>query len=315
VRIQREVCGRMMKNFAILLCICQGVFGSMEFTSPVLAWSNMEYFAGQNLQVNDIVSTNLFSKGSRYIKEEKKPEVVFVFAEPELRTEHLSLLTQSHEINPNGGSLGNIKALMESFSTSSISLPYISSQDGYVASSFVNNIAQRYKSPILIATNKVAAPAGIREFSETMTQAELLNKITSGNWEVLNNGITEVVYVTFDSPAVHEDGASQLASYKADDEFVMKVHNALKSHSVSYVAAFTSQKTHSTSIEAHFQSRMTRPTAFQAVKPGGSIYWPPIVNEVILLMAPLILILVIGICCTSQIQSAYKFETPERKKQ
>jgi len=304
----------MFQRLAIVLFIVQGVFGS-QLTSPLLAWSNTEFFAGRNVQVNDIASASLFNKGSKFTRD-VQPEIIFIFAEPQLRTEHLSILTQSHTVNPNGGALGHIKALMESYSTSSLSAPYISSQDGYVASSFVNNLAYRFKTDVIVAANG-GSPAGVRNTADTITLARLMERLTTGNWDALNNGITEVVYVIFDSPPVEQDGTSVLASYKADDEFVMKVHNALKAHSVSYVAAFTSQKTFSGSMEAHLhRSRMTKATAsFEAVKPGGSIYWPPIINEVILLMAPLILILVIGICCTSQIQSAYKFETPERKKQ
>eukprot|EP01119_Soliformovum_irregulare_P021175 TRINITY_DN69_c0_g1_i1.p1 TRINITY_DN69_c0_g1~~TRINITY_DN69_c0_g1_i1.p1 ORF type:complete len:313 (-),score=80.49 TRINITY_DN69_c0_g1_i1:156-1034(-) len=292
-----------MKGLITFLCICQTVFGS-QLTSPVLAWSNINYFTGRNLQINEIVSTNLFNRGSRYVDDEKKPEVIFIFAEPELRTEQLSLLTHSHSVNPNGGALGNLKALIESYSTSSITLPYTSSDNGKIASTIVDNIVNKYETSSITV-------------SDQESRNKMLKDITYGQWDILKNGKTEVVYVTFQSPSVHGDGASVIENYKADDEFIMQVHNALKSQSVPYAAAFTSQQT---GLEKHLQSQRALNAArasviYADVKEDGSIYWPSIVNEVILLMAPLLLILVIGICCTAQIQSAYKYEVPDKKKQ
>jgi len=273
-------------------------------TSPVLMWSNTNVFTGQNTQEVKIVSAEqvynaLTSKSSllsKYFTESaSSSELTILFTEPKLSSEQFSLLAHAHEVNPNGGALSNLKNFVEK-SKSSLVLPYVAS----------NLIGKQLAAHI---------ETKIKGTSYTFTVEELQKKLSQGNWEALNNGVTDLVVVEFSSPAVVSmlDDSSVHANYAADDASIASLIALLKD--TSYTAIFTSNGADSqvldsiTVSERQGRSEMAqfRDTYNQDHDLLYTTNWPVGVVEGLLVMSPFIGILFVGICCTMQIQSDLKF--------
>jgi len=323
-----------MRSLFILLGLCCAIFAQDTvqhvFTSPVFAWSNTGFFRGRNLKVNDLVSTEDVSNGLQRMKgskleaimnsETNNPEVIVVFAEPELRTEQVTVLTHARASQPDGGALGNLKGLIESYSSSSVSIPYAYSEDGSIASSIVNNLLTQYpNADLIVARDSRESPSFVRAASSVLTLAQLMDNFKSGKaLSPLSDGVTDVIYVSFASPAVSGADNLVLSSYKTDDSYMMNFHEALKASNVPFVAAFTAERA-TDNIQLNFpvsHPQIARfEMQFRQEDNGGSRFWPPEVIEGLILMIPFLIILIIGICCTCNIQSALKFEADRPRRQ
>jgi len=261
---------------------------SVVGTTPVLMWSNYNSFTGQNIQETNVVSVSEISAAlrsessslSNYFNKGVTPEVVFVFVEAQLSTEQMSMLSNAHGIKPNGGAFSNIKGFVEN-SESSLVLPYVTSS--LVGKELVQSLASM---------------GSVHTFNGQPDQAQISN--------LLNNGNLDIVLVHFNS-------FSLIANNYAADDAAVASWIAL-ANGARYMAIFTANGAESkvldtnTIIDRHERAVVFRDTYAQN---GDLLYttnWPVGVVEAIFVMAPFIVILFIGVCCTMQIQSDLKFD-------
>jgi len=133
-----------------------------------------------------------------------------------------------------------------------------------------------------------------------MTLQELESASKSSNWEILNNGVTDVIVVYFNS--------AKDADLEVDDSFVGRIDSSLRT--TSYVALFTGNLGQSPILSnlpethekmAHFERRFTQPGS-------DNTEWPEDVIAALFISAFLLFIAYLGICCTFNIQSSLKFD-------
>jgi len=284
------------------------------FTSPLFMWSNTEYFVGRNVHVDGYLSseevshflTKQESKIQKYLNEKRiEPEVIFVFVEPELRTEQFPMLANSHSSHPNGGAFGKLKGTMESYSTSSISIPYTHVGDSNtIASSIISklkrNLAEGAK--ILLAKDTDSNILGSIESEIERVSLDQL-KSASNKWDLLSNGKTDVIVVCFNSPVLHMDNIDQVTSnYAADDAYI---NSLLHSFGSSYLAIFTAES------PAAEEIKQARATMIVRQLNDNSIY-PSDIVQAHIVMIPFLIILFVGICCTCSVQSELKFDAEKK---
>jgi len=143
-----------------------------------------------------------------------------------------------------------------------------------------------------------------RKGIEYMSLAQLKN-VAATNWDLLSNGVTDVVVVCFDSPAVHTDNIEEVtSSYSADDLFMNSILHSLGS---DYLAIFTVEKPAAESIKQARAIMMAR----QLSDDSGAFY-PSDVIEAHIVMIPFLIILFTGICCTCSVQSELKFDAEKK---
>jgi len=309
-----------MHSYSILLAILGVLFVRVQsstpyFTSPLFMWSNTEYFVGQNLYVNGYISsdevahslTKQESQISKYLNQ-KRPEheVIFVFVEPELRTEQFPMLANSYSEHPNGGAFGKLKGTLESYATSSISLPYVHvGVSKTIASSIISELIKNLPTggKVILAKDSDSTILEIESQNiERMSLAQLKNIATDTN--LLSNGVTDIVVVCFDSPIIHTDNIEKVSSdYAADDVYINTILHSL---GTSYLAIFTAEKPATETVKQARATMMVR-----QLTDSGSIY-PSAVVEAQIVMIPFLIILFTGICCTFGLQSELKYDA-ERK--
>lgn len=302
----------MMKiTFAVVLfsLVCIALASQTPtVTTPALFWSN-KGFLGDRDQTLEVLTTDKLVKS--IFSKSVNPEVIVLFVEPELSTKEFSALSGAYEQLPNGGSFSNLKRLIETSSSSKVA-PYVhgiyqSSLIGTsIASDVLSSLAQSSTVNVFVASDSVA-PSGFSNprTAESVSNlniqkisiAELKQNLQS-NWEILSNGKTDVVVVYLD------------AQYKADDEFVGSVCSML---AVPYVAVFTGETAESvltTSVD-EMSGLYYKDSSDDS---GDDSNWPPEIVEALLVMIPYILILLVGVCCSFQIQSELKFDAEKPKR-
>jgi hypothetical protein len=277
-------------------------------------WSNSRFFVGQNVEVNELVSTEDVVRGlkgqaspmSRYFLEGRAlPELIVVFVEPELRTEQFPLLANSYAAQPNGGAFSKLKGTLESYAASSVVIPYSHSAFGQSVAS----MAAGFGGNVIVAKNEGSSALSELEGHKTITLQRLLELGSSKNWEVLSNGVPDVVIVGFESPVVHPENVEVVsASYSNDDAFMNMFLHSLGTK--SYVALFTSDKAVTESAK---KARAELSMEQLGASSDDSIF-PPEVIEALIVMIPFLLILYIGVSCTSGVQSVLKFDAEMEKK-
>jgi len=251
--------------------------------------------------INSAFNQKSNSVSKYFNKNSEQSEVIIVFVEPSLSSEQIPLLAHSFESNPNGGSLSNIKKYVES-SKSSLIFPYVSSPS-------VGSDLTQYLSSSLKGTTYIVDGA-------SMTIDELKEKI-NGNWEILSNGITDLIVVYFNSPALLSmiDESSIHSDYSNDDSSIKEIISAFGKKDIKYTAIFTANHAGSAFdvIQSYTKSNGHEMRSFGAInrQTNDVLYttnWPIGIVEAIFVMAPFIAILFVGICCTMQIQSTLKFD-------
>jgi len=297
---------------AVLLSIIYIAFASQApiVTTPALFWSN-QGFLGERDQTLEVLATDklvrsIFSKSVN-------PEVVVLFVEKELSTKELSTLAGAYEQQPNGGSFSNLKRLIETSSSSKVA-PYVhgiysgSLVGTSIASDILVNLAHSNNKVNVVVASDYLSPNAFSNprTSETISNLkvekisiETLKQKLESDWEILSNGKTDVILVYLNS------------QYKSDDELVGSVSAAL--NKVSYVAAFTGE-----TAEADLTSTFDLTGVYY--KDSGSddsdddTNWPAEIVEALLVMLPFIIILLMGLCCSFQIQSELKFDAEKPKR-
>jgi len=286
-------------------------------TSPVFLWGNDNYlFSGQNKQVLDVISSSdinnalLRNKINTLLSphfiggNSAQPELFFVFVENQLRTDQVSSL---------GESLHNIKNLIQT-STASMAIPYVHSEEK-IGNEIVTGLAQ-IANKVVVATNgdTSSLPAAMRR--NVIKLDKLLSLSSDNSWELLNNNQMDVVVVLFDSHS--ENMADGIAT---DDAFVGKVLANIESMGTKYTALFTAQEP-AAPVQYYMPSSDPKMARFELAAeqvqadPNScdGCLWPNDVQEGLIVIAPFIIILIIGVTCNFQIQSELKYDAERPRK-
>jgi len=294
-------------------CLMTAQAFAPAFTSPVFMWSNTQYFTGQNVVVNELMSTedvvSSLGGGESPLKIQLKegrqqPEIVFVFVEPELRTEQFPMLADAYSVHPSGGAFSKLKGTIESYARSSLVVPFThvgnsKSIGSSIATDMITNLPQGGN---VIVVNSETAFSG-RTGIQRLTLEGLKVLLSTKDCSLLSNGVTDVVIVYFSSPAVHPNNVDQVSSSYANDDAYM--HSILDSMTASYLAIFTADKPASESIKQARASLSVQQLAPQSIYPGD-------VLEAQIVMIPFLFILLVGLCCTSSVQSDLKFDAEKK---
>lgn len=306
-----------MRVLPALLIVCLSLataqYFSSAFTSPLFMWSNTKFFVGKNVQVNEMVSTEdvlgsikgVSSPMGKYFSQERAlPEVIVIFVEPELRTEQFPLLANSYASQPNGGAFSKLKGTLESYASSSVVVSYSHSSFGQTIGSTIASLSsQGMKVTVAKKTGSSILSELDGRTDVNHVTLEQLTELASSNWEILSNGVPDLIVVGFDSPVVRPGNVELVsASYNADDTYMNSfLHSIGRS---TYVALFTAEKSATESVK---QARAYLSLEQLGASNGDSIF-PPEVIEALIVMLPFLLILYIGVSCTSSVQSVLKFD-------
>jgi len=304
----------------IYLCFFIKLVQSLS-TAPVFIWSNTNSFTGRNIQELSSISpqdiTNFLQHKdgslSQYLsKAYDQPEVVIVFAGKSLSTEKVSSIAHSYESQPSGGALSHLKQFVET-SKSSIVIPYASTSIG-VMTEVVTPLVSGASSVIIVDGDGSSIGHLKLKFPySTMTIDGLLSKMQNYDWEIYNNGKIDVIVIAFQS---HENLNEEdtYKEYADDDAVIEKIVDRLQG--AKYVGLYMSDQVNYATInvqEKIFYARsVDHFNAFEEryQQERDDLYttnWPAGMIEALVVMAPFLLILFIGICCTFQLQSDFKF--------
>lgn len=267
-------------------------------------WSNTGYFKGVNTESVDMIDAfhvqNIFQgKDTSLISQDNvNPEILVVFVESSLTTEKVGLLSNAYKAQSNGGSLSNLRTFVENSKSSAV-FPYVINCE---FRSFVPSLIASFpqSSSVIVANEEGKS---IPEISGASTYS--INKLTeklSNQWNILNNGVTDIIIVIFDAQSKDQ--------FQANDVIMGNVINAL-SGKTTYVAMFTGMKQPEyLAISRSFPVSHSLMKAFEGTfqQVNYSTPWPAGVIEALLVMLPFLLILSVGICCTFNIQSNLKFD-------
>lgn len=302
----------------MILCLNQ----VLSTTSPVFMWSNTKAFKGHNLQEVNILSANDIVQGlqhknsqiSKYITPtSEKPELIVIFVEPKISTEQIPVLAHSYQSKPNGGAFSNLKKHVES-AESSLTVPYTtSSEDVTVSTEIVNSFI-----------SQLPKGAQVHLYGDNIQSISQVNKlpvdqpinVNSLNG-ALNNGVTDILVINFNAPSIKHlnDESSVHAKYAADDAILGEIMGQIQT--VNYFAIFTSNtgtplvKVVSEPQDNEHIVHQLNQFALNYGQNGDILYttyWPAGIIEALLIMAPFLGILLIGVCCTLQLQSDLKFD-------
>jgi len=294
-----KLCGFFISLFVFQLCIAH-IFSSLTQSSPIFMWSNTGYFTGVNTESVDVIDAlnvqNIFQgKDTSFISQDSiNPEILVVFIESSLTTEKVGILSNAYQAQSNGGSLSNLRNLIEN-SKSSVVFPYVINCE---FRSFVSSLTASFPS-VIIATEEGKSIPDVS--GATYSFSKLTDKLSSNQWNILNNGVTDLIIVSFNP---------QSEQFQANDVTLGNVINAL-SGKTTYAAMFAGiQQPEYLAIARSFPLSHPLMKAFEGTfqQVNYATAWPGGVIEALLVMVPFLFILSVGICCTFNIQSHLKFD-------
>jgi len=304
-------------SFCAILYLISNVISFPSSTAPLLLWSNTNFLSGVNKQIVDILDVSNAEGSFQDTKEyffNAVPELLIVFVEPQLTSEKLSLLTDSHIPQSNGGSFSNLKRLVEN-SKSSIVYPYVTTSDfNTVATSLITSLMRNLQetASIVVAGDTTSSMKIFRGKAVTSYSLEQLKEKLALNkdWNLLTNGITDLLVIKFNSPSFNlADEANLQKIYATDDQLLSTIDAIL--NDISYVAMFTSDSSsiHST-VETSFPQSHPVLTRFEKrfQQTVDDSNWPDAIVQALLVSIPLLIILSIGLVCTFSVQSDLKFD-------
>jgi hypothetical protein len=285
-------------------------------TTPVFFWSNTNYFLGRNEQIVDIISLQSLKTGlmqpqsseAALLKINGKaaaPELIVVFIEPELKTEQTSFLAEAYQDQPSGGVFANLKKFVET-SKSSVVAPYASSHSDSIGTQLALDILEHLskESQIFVASDSDKQLETSRQVTKlTLKQ---LNEKLNQKWEVVSNGVTDLLVVYLDQ------------THEVNDALVNTVCSGLKG--AEYVAIYTGDQP-TRAVMKRFPVEHATLADFEevnkqlyAIHDGNGPKWPDATLSGVVIIAPFVLILMIGICCTSSVQTPQKMDAERSKK-
>jgi len=287
-----------MSSYTVALTICL-LFIAAHASSPLHIWSNTKYFNGQHLQIAEMASSSdvesIFTgEGSlgKYLEAGRpQPEAIVVFLEPERIQASLG--------TPSGVVGSNLKEILEN-GASSVSVQVAVPAGTKIVMNLVQNLqdgatvtlAKSQNCPLL---SGLSGKADIR----SMTPEEL-KLIAATKWDVLSNGVTDVVIVCLDSPALVEADAAQNSN-------AVYINTLLKSMGSSYLAVFSAAQP----VVAELESPLVAEENDQVSQDGE---WGSELIQAVIVMIPFVGILLTGICCTFSVQSELKFDLEKKKR-
>jgi len=318
---------RSIIALSILFLIGANIAPSTFSTVPLLAWSGDNYFAAGShnpeLISNDQLET-LFQRVAGLQSQETAiefvkstpPEVVVVFVENKLRTDQFSQYAQRQD----KGEHQDFNRLRTAFksSKSSASCPYVMASEylplSDVISQTTNDLLQSSPSSSVYIINDQIDP-------ETKTQSgvirktliQFLEEISLGN-SIFSNGVTDFVTIYF-SP---KDENTLATSLNEDDSYIGTVHQIInKETNGNYIAVFTADTPQEKSIRRVRSTKNEDEVVFLTTSIGNFFtkYFPLEVTLALVSIALLLLILVVGVVCTMNMQSPQRFETPRVRRE
>jgi len=317
-------------SFAILYSV--QILSTPTVSSPLFMWANDRYFSGVNVQTIDLITIedikNMLknsgvlesSLGSLISTEAKTPEVFVVYIEPSLTTEQVSLVSNARQAHSDGGSLIHLKQLIEKSASSAV-LPYIaptSSVGDAVVATLISNLPSQSTIVIVKETADVDVPQSLlstKGIKLTMTMEELKNQLKSANqWNILHNGIPDLVVVCFDSVSSSLDvcDIKMKETLSSDDSILNTLDTAFKH--TSYVSFFAAEDSLALPLRAYFFETSSHAIRSfeqrfpQATDDNYPNHWPDSVVEGLIVIVPFFFILSIAIYCICGLQSGMRFE-------
>jgi len=266
-------------------------------------WSNTQQFNGKNVYLNNYTSVEQISE--KFLSKFSSMEAVFVFIEPELRSEQFPLLAEAYQVHPNGGAFSKLKGTLESYSSSSIVIPYAHvNANKSIGLSVVNELMKKLKQDANIILAVDSDKIKVDHQRVTQLSLDQLKNVATKEWNILSNGMMDLVIIGFDSPAIHVGNVDEVApTYARDDNYMYQLLHSIEGH---YVAIFTADMPAAETVKIARANMMVRQlTAYSGLYPAELV-------EASFVMIPFILILFTGICCTFSVQSDLKFDA-ERK--
>jgi len=301
-----------------------------SFTSPLFLWSNTKYFSAKNIQIRELVSTedvqDAFLQNKRLTpissffqaSSSPKVEAIVIFVEPKLNSEHVSILSNAYSNNV-GGAFSHLKNLLDN-SVSSLVAPYVyAGESNSIGSSVVLSLSNNLQAGAKVIIARSEGSTMLPDFKEKKNidniSLQELQKLTSNNWSVLNNGVTDLIVVCFD--AGEEVLNQEVRKEYASDDAFLEILDSFTKSGVNYVAAYTSEKS-SSELQLVMPSSHPSMSAFEELhqqRRGNSIdqLFPAEIMQGLLFTLPLVIILFIGVCCTFGLQSALKFDAEKVK--
>lgn len=268
--------------------------------------TNKNYFNGKNIKAEELVSNSdvksLF-KGQgplgKYLEAERpKPEAIVIFLEPEGSKASLGV---------SEGAVGSNLQGVIGKGTSSISVQATSPAGTTTALELIQNLqpqatvtlAQSQNCPLLSALVS-------RTVNTKSVSLEELKNMATTKWDVLSNGVSDVVIVCMNSQS-GADAQNSNAAY---------IDTLLTSMGSSYLAIFSSAQPVLTDIGVQDKQLGKVPKMVAEVQDDVSLY-DDVGSELIqavIVMAPFLGILILGIWCTFGIQSELKFDLEKKKR-
>jgi len=299
---------------------------NLIFTTPVLFWGNTDFLSTQNVQVIDITPVREIGKSftsksqslSQYFKASSSPELVVVYVESQLGTDQFSKLSEAYRAHPNGGALSHVKSLVET-SRGSLILPYVQAEGSSAIAPTLLSDVQRYllkpQSSVYVAyqESRKNGPVDLNK-AEKVTWDQLQTLAKNANWNVYQNGVTDLV-VVYLTGGTSDD---EIEAVTRDDAFIGALNALLDKAKVSYVSVLASEESFSSpSVKAMFPTsnhRALERFEQQFQQDSQDDLLPGDLVEALLVMAPFLVILFIGLCCICQVQSELQFGGEKQKK-
>jgi hypothetical protein len=303
--------------FSLFLLISSNII-----TYPLFIWSNNNFFKEKNIQITEILQKDsLDNIIIEKLNQNLNLEIISIFIEPHIKTEYLSILSHYLKKELNISSFIHLKNIMEN-SNSSLFFPYIPyKEDESITNCLIeklSKIIQKNGGSIIITgnnyENNFINKLQIQD-SNILSLDNFLKKINQ-NWDIFHNRITDLIIIYLDNPIIEVNINNIQTFYQhfQKNDIILNQLNEKLELSKNYIGIFTSEKPFFYNFysfenygEIYLQNTSSNGTSIN--------YWPPEVNEALIIMLPFLIILLIGFCCTFSIQSELKFENEKIKKQ
>jgi len=290
-----------MRFFSVALVLCLYLF-AVHASFPLHMWSNTKYFDGKHIQIPEIASSDdvksaLRGEGplGKYLKKDRsQPEAIVVFLEPE-RVRSSPILSEGKE--------AVLSELQQTIAkgTSSMSVHVASPAGADIVMELIENLP--FGGSVTLAkseNSRLLVDLSGRADIKTMTHEELKNVATS-NWNVLSNGVTDLVIVCLDSQPANV----QALIHDINGAYV---NTLLGSMGSSYLAIFTQEQPDAALLASRLVSEVQDQVAQDSEDWGAELI------EAVIVMIPFLFILLLGICCTFNVQSELKFDLEKKKR-
>jgi len=288
-----------MRSFSVTLAICMYLIAA-HASFPVHMWSNTKYFDGQNIQVAELASSSDVEsvfKGEgplgKYLKDGRpQPEAIVVFLEPQ-RAQAPSLGS------PNGIVVSQLQETINK-GASSISVHVASPAGASIVMEMIQNLP--FGATVTLAKSQNSALlSGLSGRADVQSVTlEQLKDMASAKWDVLSNGVTDLVVVCLDSEPSNVEAAVQ----NNNGDYI---NTLLDSMGSSYLAIYSTAQPAADAVPEYLVSEVQDQVSITED-------WGSELIQAVIVMIPFVIILLIGVCCTFSVQSELKFDLEKKKR-